>query len=278
MSALGAVDIGGSHVSAAIFVNGTLGPPVQRVFQRAPRSASTTLDEICQAMTEAGAASRWTAAVPGPFDYVSGVSLITGLDKLDELYEINVKAELTKRMPGVREIQFVNDAHAAGLGEWAHGAGRRADRMLFVGLGTGLGSAFIEQGRIIETGPLVPPDGHLGLTTFLGKLADDQFSTRGLLIESGYSDAAQLTSAASRGSTPAVDVLCNFGRKLEGFLLPWCDRFAPDSVVLGGGLSNAYQFICTGFTDTGFRDRCVPAASPDIAALYGISVLRTVDE
>jgi len=270
---IGAVDIGGSHVAAAVIANGVIGQMVHLSFPETPRSTAQTLDVIGQAMLDAGSASRWIVAVPGPFGYAAGLSLITGLGKLDELYEVNLRTELTNRFGDLCRIEFVNDAHAAGLGEWGHGAGGRAHRMLFVGLGTGLGSAFIENGDIVETGPQVPPGGHLGLTTFDGLLADDLFSTRGLLAETGYADATQLTVDAAAGRRSAVERCERFGRDIERLLTPWCEAFTPESVVFGGGLSNAYPHFSAGFVDALFRDRCRPARDPETAALHGIAVL-----
>ena len=57
-------------------------------------------------------------------------------------------------------MQFLNDADAFGLGEWWTGRQRGARRIVAATLGTGFGSAFLADGRVVH-GPGIPPGGEI---------------------------------------------------------------------------------------------------------------------
>ena len=180
---VGAVDLGGSHVAAshvALFGD-DLTPERVGAFERRNllrgSTATATLDAIAATMIAVdGAAGRpataWVLGVPGPFDYEHGVSRIEARGKLDELYGVDVRSELADRL-GIAEpdrLRFLNDAAAAGLGEWWAGAGRGTRRFLYVTLGTGFGSAFVEDGAVVDDDPRVPPGGLLGVVALAARL------------------------------------------------------------------------------------------------------------
>ena len=269
---LGGADLGGSHIAASILVDAKPTRVVHRRFAAASRTAADTLDLIAECLSEAGEATRWMIAAPGPFEYQTGRCLISGLSKLEELFDVNLRIELSERLPGT-SFDFVNDAQAAGIGEWASGAGERAQRMLYVGIGTGLGSVFINEGAVVDRGDQVPPGGHLGLTTFRDGLADDYCSTRRLLASSDHANAELLVQSARDGSSVDLARLAELGADLEEIMSPWVARFKPERIVVGGGLSRAYELILRGFTNREQAALCVAASYPHDAALHGVAVL-----
>src|SRR5688572_21060975 len=84
-------------------------------------------------------------AVPGPFDYERGISLVR--HKLLELHGVDLRSELAAALGfAPSSIRFLNDAAAFALGEWWVGAARGHRRAVGITLGTGLGSAFLDAG------------------------------------------------------------------------------------------------------------------------------------
>ncbi len=103
-------------------------------------------------------------AAPGPFDYANGVSWIT--HKLGALYGVDLRSSLSDSSAWLPDaITFVNDADAFLLGEWWAGAATGSRRAVGATLGTGLGSAFLLDGRLVESGPSVPPAGEIHRTS-----------------------------------------------------------------------------------------------------------------
>ncbi|NEB80477.1 ROK family protein, partial [Streptomyces sp. SID14478] len=78
------------------------------------------------------------------------------------LYGADVRADLLgglRRRPA--DVVFLNDAHAFLMGEWSAGAARGHTRVVGITLGTGVGSAFLAGGRILDRGPGIPPEGRM---------------------------------------------------------------------------------------------------------------------
>lgn len=283
---VGAVDLGGSHVAAshvALFGD-DLTPERVGAFERRNllrgSTATATLDAIAATMIAVdGAAGRpataWVLGVPGPFDYEHGVSRIEARGKLDELYGVDVRSELADRL-GIAEpdrLRFLNDAAAAGLGEWWAGAGRGARRFLYVTLGTGFGSAFVEDGAVVDDDPRVPPGGLLGVVALRGEIADEWLSTRGISRRwSGPpADAEAIAARAGLGDRSAVDLFGAFGADLAAVLQPWLASFQPGAVAVGGGLAGAYDLFAPALSAglAGVETPIVPARLPAVAPLIG---------
>ena len=278
---VGALEIGGTHVTAAVLAVGqrTIDPAILR---RDELSAGGTRDELVRSIVTAAqrlsapAVTRWGVATPGPFDYARGISRIRGVAKLDALYGVDLRAELSSAL-GLRpqDVSFINDADAFLIGEWWAGAAQGHERAIGVTLGTGLGSAFLERGRIIETDPRVPPEGRLYLVPFRGAPVEETLSRRGLraAYDGDAPDVIEIARRARDGDRRATEVLRGFGSALGEFLAPWLERFNPTCLVLGGSIARSWDL----WSDD-FRAACAPsrrltscgvAAHLDEAALLG---------
>lgn len=123
------VDIGGSHVSCAA-VNIGKGEILQNTFfeNAVDKHASSEIiiqtwgQTILKTIEMVG----WDRingigfAMPGPFDYVNGISLFSGeTQKYENTYGLNVKEAIKNfmRSPGNIKVRFVNDAAAFAIGE-----------------------------------------------------------------------------------------------------------------------------------------------------------------
>lgn len=280
--AVGAIDLGGTHVTAARVdpVRWRLVPGSLRRRGFEPDvDRDALLDAILGGAAEAGLAGRGGigVAVPGPFDYERGICTIAGVGKLDALFGVNLREALSARLgvPAER-IRFLNDADAFLLGEWRSGAARGHRRAIGITLGTGLGSAFLVDGRIVESGPGVPDEGRLDLVPFRGGPVEDVISRRGLLVAYGLEpgvDVAQIAERARQGDPRAAAVLAAFGTALGEFLAPWIDAFGPSCVVIGGSISGAWDrfapFAVAACPPAAQLDRWVASADAQAAALIG---------
>ena len=154
-----------------------------------------------------------------------------------------------------------NDANAAALGEWRYGAGRGVNDLLVVTLGTGLGSGFIVDGRLV-LGPrgnagelghaIVVLDGRActcgrkgcleayvsirGLRQTYGELADD----RTLLEREGVLPIAE---AAQNGEDAARQTFLSTARWLSAGLANAAAITAPSRIVLTGGIARSGELL-----------------------------------
>ncbi len=227
------VDIGGSHVAAAL-VHTADGKWLAESYATKKidpaSSADRILDEWAEvigrslAYCDGHALSGIGIAMPGPFDYDRGVSMIEGVEKYERLFGVNVRQALVDRL-GEVSIWFENDAACFGLGECLAGKGAPYKRVIAITLGTGFGACFVDAQRLVKSGPGVPPGGCLYNIPYREGIAEDYFSSRGLLAWNG--DVDEKTRFRE------------WGLQLGQFLAPWIRDFQADVVVIGGGISQS---------------------------------------
>jgi glucokinase len=293
MTPIPVLEIGGSHVTAAL-VDGETGAVMQRA--GAPLRASDGAESLLAAvsavasMIEAEAGATWGAAVPGPFDYRAGIGLFEGVSKFDSLNGVDVGAELRARIAsGPGEMRFVNDAAAFALGESRWGAAHGHRRVVAITLGTGVGSAFLDDGRLVTEGLEVPPQGRMDLLAIDRSPLEETVSTRALVAAyrrlggdggDGVAEVAEVATRAAAGDPVARRVVEHAYYQLGLVLAPWVDRFSASVVVVGGGISAAWSLISPpmrrglndGATSGSTGPDLVPSADPVTSALRGAAV------
>lgn len=250
--AIAVLEVGGTHVTAAWVERGTgQVSAAHRATLAADGSAAELLDGITAAALTlaAPAGTRWGMAMPGPFDYRHGVAHYTGVGKFESLTGVDVRAALTSRLQPA-SINFVNDASAFLIGEWLIGTARGARRCAAVTLGTGVGSAFLDQGEVVETGPDVPPDGEVHLLVHDGRPLEDWVSRRAL--RRSYAgrtgqpddpDVKEIADRARHGDEAALAAFNGAFAILGEALAPWLNRFGIDQLVIGGSIAGAWDLI-----------------------------------
>lgn len=244
------MDIGGTHVTAAL-----VSVDRQAVVDDSRRSreldgswsAAALLAELVACASSVGAPvdATWGVAVPGPFDYTDGIARYHDVGKFDALSGVDVgKALAAGISPAPRSVAFLNDAHAFALGEWAGGSMSGHDRALALTLGTGIGSAFVSAGAIVDTGPSVPLEGRADLLLIDGHPLEETVSRRAILARYGDSvDVAETAARARSGESRAGDVLRDAFFALGLAFRPWVARFGATVVVVGGSMADSWDLV-----------------------------------
>jgi predicted NBD/HSP70 family sugar kinase/mannose-6-phosphate isomerase class I len=243
------VDVGGTHFSAALAEDGRLlADTYRRLPVDAAAGAAHLLDTLAGLMNAVMGlvevpVSGIGIAIPGPFDYDGGVSMIQGLNKYENLYGLNIREALRDRLKTLAvPIRFENDAACFGLGAARSAAGKKYNKLIVVTLGTGLGACFIDHGLLLKSGPGVPTSGYLYNIPFKGGIAEDYLSARWLL---GMYPATTVREMAERAGRDAVAAAAfrELGVNLGLLLTPWIRRFEADAIVIGGGIASAYALF-----------------------------------
>ncbi len=246
------VDIGGTHISAALTQDGHILPQTyQRTSIDPAASASIVLDTLAGLIRTVQAAADQPLdnigiAMPGPFDYPNGISMIQGLNKYEHLYGLNIREALYERLADAAgkqtPIRFANDAACFGLGAAVSDEGRQHKKIIAITLGTGFGACFIDNQHLVTGGIGVPPNGYLYDIPFKDGIAEDYISTRWLLNAYPANDVRQLAQLA-KSDVKAAAVLEQFGVHLGALLTPWILRFEADAVIIGGSIARAYALF-----------------------------------
>jgi len=258
MKANPVLDVGGTHVTAAL-VDVTTWRSVPATRHRRPLRSDGSADEIidalagCAAKLGSLAGATLTVAIPGPFDYKTGIGRYEGVAKFDALNGVDVRDRLLRALHEPPDtIEFLNDAGAFGIGEWVSGATKGCRRSVGITLGTGVGSAFIDNGTRIDSGSLVPPDGEMHFVEIDGLPLEDVMSRRAIITAycrySGSDDSADLdvreiADRATNGDNAALRAIQEPCRSLGAALAPWLVKFEAEAVVVGGGMTASWALI-----------------------------------
>lgn len=275
-------DVGGSHVSSAVCLGQDyrLGPIVSAPYPDDQTSAAF-VEFLYMLRVKASDGIDGLAgaefAFPGPFDFAAGISRMK--HKLPFLYGIDLRHALAERFGWQpAQFRFLHDAGAFLLGEIGAGAARGLSRAVGITLGTGIGSAFAVDGRIVTEGPGVAPGGEIWDLPYEGGILEDALSTRAIQANYQKRTGKLLTvaqiAAAAPGDSEAAAVFADFGRHLGLALKIFLSEFAPQVVVLGGGISrSSHLFLATAQSHLpGPNLRLVPSALNDQAPLVGAAV------
>lgn len=188
--------------------------------------------------------------MPGPFDYVKGISYIKGVAKYENLYGCNVKEEIAKalKVPDDFPVRFMNDVSSFAVGEALMGKAAPYNRSMCITLGTGFGSAFISNRIPVVDGPEVPRLGCVYHLPYKDNIADDYFSTRWFIKSYNTLTGVEMKGVKELAEKAASDQIAinlfrEFGDNLAVFLAPWLIKFRAEIVVIGGNISHAYNLF-----------------------------------
>ncbi len=249
------IDIGGSHVSGGI-VDLMAGKLLKDSYREYPINPLAPSDEILDnwmtlilnIIGNNTLISKIGFAMPGPFDYERGIALFKGVPKYTHLYGLPVRTILTNRLVQETgrnfELQFINDATAFALGEYAFGAAQEMSKCWILTLGTGLGSTFLQNGTPQLTGRRMPKGGYLYNQPYKDGIADEYFSTRWFVKQyPGIASVKELVILAIKGDKKALDLFCLFAQNLAAFLSPWLKKTQAEGIIIGGGIAHAWEYF-----------------------------------
>ncbi|WP_406052753.1 ROK family protein [Streptomyces virginiae] len=294
-----ALDVGGTGMKAALVADdGTLLHEARRATgrERGPDAVVETIQDFAAELLDTGrerfgrSASAAGVAVPGIVDAENGIAVYAAnLGWRD----VPMRALLGGRLGGI-PVALGHDVRTGGLAEGRIGAGRGADRFLFVPLGTGIAGAIGIAGRI-EAGAhgyageighiVVRPGGPAcgcGQRGCLETLASAAAVSRAWAAASGdpEADAADCAEAVVSGDTRAQEVwLAAVGALADG-LVTAITLLDPRTLIIGGGLAEAGETLFTPLR-TAVEERVtfqrlphiVPAALGDTAGCLGAGLL-----
>lgn len=239
------IDIGGSHLTAAL-VNEATRKFVPDSYTRMRVNSHGTSEEILSTWVSAIEGifkkhpvknKRIGIAMPGPFDYENGISLITRLDKYEALYKLNVKELLSEKLSIPKaSILMMNDAACFLRGEVYYGAAKGYTDVIGITLGTGTGSAFHHNGITV--------DANLGPSPFMDSIADEYFSTRWFvkryIEKTGFAIKDVRAMAELYSSEEDVrEIFSGFVKNLAVFLEGFVKKQNPKIIVMGGNIAQS---------------------------------------
>ena len=252
------LDVGGTGIKGGVFdENGSILGSMEEFPARAREDQETILRHFVSVIRElwkkypAEKIAGIGMAFPGPFDYERGISLMKELDKYDSIYGLELEKEIKRRDAGLSGVPviFLHDVEAFAIGACTFGKASLCRRVICLCIGTGAGSAFVEDGvpQKAKT-DRVPENGWIYNTPFRASIIDDYLSVRGLKkvsrdILKEELDGRALSLRCQEGDVDARNVYTAFGEILDQCMSPFLHSFCPDALVLGGQITKSFIYF-----------------------------------
>ena len=301
------VDIGGTNLRAGL-VPFAGGAPVAlaNVPTRPEHGAEEVVDDLVSVLraTVAGVGRAGVAGIgvgaPGPLDRTRGVVIETPNLGWREVPLV----EMIARGTGL-PVVLDNDANCFAFGEWWLGAGRGAERLIGLTLGTGIGGGIVlggeiyrgasdaagevghmsvhHAGRLCACGSRGCVEAYASGTAIAARAAEGIGGGTDSSLSALVRDPAGITSravceAAAAGDPHAARVLDEAARMLGVAVANLIHIFNPDVIVVGGGVAAAGELVLAplraeaerrAFRSAAGACRIVPAEHPATAGLLG---------
>lgn len=209
--------------------------------------------------------------VPGIVDDRAGVGLFS-----ENLGWRNVPFERLLNQALGMPVGFGHDVRAGALAESRLGAGRNARSMVFMPVGTGIAAAAVIDGQVLDVGGWAGEIGHVrvghdepcvcGGQGCLEAIASAAAIQRRYHRRSGHAvtGAAEVAALVRAGDPDAVAVWDEAVEALATALAWAAAFFAPEVVVIGGGLGQAGELLLMPLALRGHR-----VAAAELGALAG---------
>lgn len=242
------IDIGGTQTRLGLFLGGELAARESfptRDFPRLKRELRRFLSRVGGARLQAIG-----VGAPAPLDMHRGV--IHGCPNLPHWDGVELVAELSQehRCP----VYLANDASCAALGELEFG--HRARDFVYLTWSTGIGGGIVAGGRLVwgaeggagEVGHMVLwPEGppcRCGKRGCLEAIASGTGISRAAREELGEElSAKEVVERARAGQPPAQRIVFRAAHALGQAISILAEVLEPELVVLGGGLTRAWDFL-----------------------------------
>jgi polyphosphate glucokinase len=238
------VDVGGSGVKGAPvdLTAGVLAGKRTRI----PTPLPSTPAAVVEAIVEIVESHDWQGPVGVTIPGVVRNGVVeTGANLADGWVGLDARGMLTDRLG--MEVTVLNDADAAGLAEARYGAASGASGVvILLTFGTGIGSAYLHDGRLI-------PNTELGHLRFKGQKAEEYAA--GQLVKRGDLE---------------IDW---WGERVDEVLGYIEELFWPDLIVFGGGISKRFESYSHHFST---RARIVPAVLRNKAGIVGAAYAASI--
>ena len=259
MSALIAVDIGGTTMRAASYPTNSLNPIKINKIHRINSSKPVfqyLLELIQSVWVDSHEVLGLSIASPGPLDPETG--FIFNAPNLPGWVDFPLGEKLrdTISVP----LFFGNDANLAAFGEWKYGAGIGHSNLIYLTISTGIGGGVICNGNLLtghkglaaELGHIIiQPDGPLCSCGKRGHLeaiasgpaivsyANDQIKNGqpSSLAQIIYFSAVDVAYAARNGDELAIKSIERAGETIGLALASFVHIFNPSIIILGGGVT-----------------------------------------
>lgn len=230
------IDLGGTNIRIAQVENGRC-VDKESVPCPAQQDASTVLNRLSLLIRKRmnGQVDGIGIGVPSIVDSEKGI--VYNVANISSWKEIHLKELLEDefKVP----VAINNDSNCFALGESLYGAGKPYDNMVGITIGTGIGAGVVINRRLY-CGQYAGA-GEVGSLPYLD--ADFERYCSSFFFKRHQTTGAALAEKAQRGEPASLEVWNGFGTHLGNLIKAVLFAYAPQAIVLGGGIVSAFPFF-----------------------------------
>jgi glucokinase len=231
------IDLGGTQIRAAK-VNATEILTIRSGRITASGTVRQVLDELTGLLESVvdDSVGAIGIGVPSVVDVEKGI--VYDVQNIPSWKEVPLKSILEERFGLPVEVN--NDANCFALGEFYYGKGKRSHSFIGLTLGTGLGAGIIVHDRLYEGTNCGA--GEFGMVSYLDQYYE--YYASGQFFPNCHHTAGEVVyRKAVSGDAEALRIMETFGRHLGNAVKMILYTYAPQLIILGGSIRDAYRFF-----------------------------------
>src|SRR5688500_3277490 len=268
------IDLGGTNVRAGLVENGR----VLQIYQSELSEKNSLQSTLNQLFSSISSFAKYDVKGIG-----IGVPSIVDTKKGIVYDVVNIPSWKKDELKNILEEKFSiptyinNDVNCLALGEKLFGQASSFSSIVTIAIGTGLGAAIVIDGKLYEG--LQCGSGVIGYIPYLDK--NLEFYGSGTIFETFSTTAHAAYTAALNKDESALQMWASYGYHLGQVMKIVLYTYAPEAIIIGGGLSNAFPFFETAmyqsmddFIYPGMlkKIRILPSSLKDIAILGAAAI------
>lgn len=269
------IDIGGTRLRAARVTGGVIEARASAESARDPAIVTARVLELVAKVCNAEVTALGIG-VPGQVHATTRQVLSGGYVDLSG-FDFAAAIESATALP----VTLENDATMALLGEAAYGAAQGQKNVVMLTIGTGIGGAILDQGKVLRGRGTAGQLGHIGIDPqgrpcVCGKIGCVETTSSGTafgvhLAEAGLPPNTRAEDLLTRTDAPARAVLHAWASPLRAAIDTLIATLNPDCVLIGGGAGTGAHAALAQFpaAPSWFKAPVLAASLGDDAGVIG---------
>jgi glucokinase len=237
------IDLGGSNIRVGLVDNGSI-LQIHELKLSEKHSLESTLQQLFAGI------STFTdykfegigIGVPSIVDTKKGI--VYDVVNIPSWKKVELKKILEDRFK--TPVYVNNDVNCLALGEQLFGQASAYSSFVTVCVGTGVGASIVIDRKLYEG--VNCGSGEIGYIPYLDK--NLEFYVSGSFFETFSTTALATYQAALNNDASALGIWASYGHHLGQAMKVILYTYAPEAIILGGGISNAFQFFETAMRES----------------------------
>ncbi len=183
--------------------------------------------------------------------------------------------EKLKSETKIKNSRVETDVICGGLGEYFYNYSTYGS-LLYINLGTGTGASFIQEGKPFKSKKDLTLRLHKMALPYENEIlsATDLLNGNSLIQDTPYKSTIELFNQYKEANIEVIDIVSKAQTQLACWIINLYYLFAPEVIVLNGGLTYDFEVLCEESIDIANEElngkvKIIPSTLKEMAPIYG---------